>query len=383
MITQMTDESGYPIVIPPKEAYYYFPTKKDQASENPKKPYKMQRHIFEGAVEYTQFEKEKLQEFDHQIHRHNQTKSKKIIFPEFWNDSYSLRVIQATNYIIEESIKMTERYVEWLKSFLPPILSDRSKEALNSGFIYVHGRDNRYRPIVCVDANVYLDYQKVYNINEWYTALIYMDEYVLKYLSIPGQVEQWAVILDIGRVSIMSIPPEIKNLMKMLQEIYLCRVSSIYVLGLGGFVNFLWRMIKGLIDKATEKKIKIISSSKKDLFVNINREQVEKKYGGLAPNVEGGCFFPPNVPSNNYLTENDDYNALHVSESQYLKMLKSNPKIVRSPYLPKKESVKLLKRSNIKIVASERSLNKHKQEVIHEVDEGKISFLIPIIRTIT
>ena len=56
-----------------------------------------------------------------------------------------------------------QEYLEW-KRVKPVIeLTPKIQEFLNSGIVYVHGRDNRFRPIIVM--NMYLlDTQKVTNV---------------------------------------------------------------------------------------------------------------------------------------------------------------------------------------------------------------------------
>ena len=76
-------------------------------------------------------------------------------------------------------------------------------------------------------------------------------------------------------------------------------------------------MVKGLLDEQTKKKIKILkTSTPEELPSHFNLSQVERKYGGTAPNAEE--FWPPTMPG-------PPFNSAKEPEGHFLSEISSFP----------------------------------------------------------
>lgn len=319
---------------PPKEAYFYFPSQKEMVEYDPKIKEKTYRKIFENKVPYLDFENQKLNEFYENLEKNSQKLFKKsYTLPENFNKDNVLRFIQATCYDCAKALKLIHDHIEWRNSFFPINLSQNSMKILNSGFLYVHGRDHRYRPIVVMNADIYLKYKKAYTYEDWLNAVIYLMEYIVNNMLIPGQVENWVIICDFGKVSLLSPPSEFQSFMSVLQSNYRCRLYCIYLIGVGTFVRILFNMIKGFLDATTQRKIRLVKSKAfEEIFEIINPSQVEKRFGGKAENVEN-YYFPPVMPNNNEILRKDDRDdKSYVTEDEYFELTNSNKVTVVCPF---------------------------------------------------
>jgi hypothetical protein len=318
---------------PPKEAYFYVPRGREVIEFDEKYPNKTMRRIFDGGVEYNYFEIHKLKQLKRDIEKHNSDKPKKLIYPEGWKESDTLRFLQASGYNSFKTIEFLINHFEWRSKNLPIKLSDKTKEILNTGFIYIHGRDSRYRPIINIVAQIYEKNKKTFQFSEWENAVIYFMEYTLKNLLIPGQIENWDIICDLKNVSITSLPEDLKKLLNILQNNYRCRLYLMYIINIGGWVSLGWSIIRKFLDSSVEKKIKILKNNEiNEIFNLINPLQVEKKYEGKATNVNN-LFFPPIFPSNCYFLPNEKKSNILLDEEIYKNLAKTNQKMCLSPHL--------------------------------------------------
>jgi hypothetical protein len=313
---------------PPKEAFFYFPKDKDIIDNDPNDPKLSIRKIFEGGTEYTLFEKEELSIFKKEL---------KVYCPEvlpYVDESTCLRFLQATSYNHLKALKNLIENYEWKQKYFPLSLNIKHKEILNTGFVYVHGRDNRFRPIIVVDPSVFLKYMNRFDMDEMINSLIFLLEYVLQNLLIPGQVENWIIICDVSNINVTSIPKEFKMIMNILSRNYKCRLYSMYIMNLSFVFSLLWKAFKSMINPITEKKIIIVQEvdSNCEIFKSINKTQIEKKFGGNAENVFSH-FFPPIFPSNNYFLLEENPEDILITEQRYNDLLRNNTKIKVSPYL--------------------------------------------------
>jgi hypothetical protein len=69
--------------------------------------------------------------------------------------------------------------------------------------MYVHGRDHRFRPIIVFNA--YRIDLKIINEDQMLKGITYLLEIVMKYYFIPGQVENWVLIMDLNGSGLSSL----------------------------------------------------------------------------------------------------------------------------------------------------------------------------------
>jgi hypothetical protein len=322
---------------PPEEAYRFIPND-SQIVELDKRQDHTLRRIFEAKQAYLTYEEEQLEILDIAIKEFNKNKGNKrdfisINLPSTWKKYDSLRFLQATMYKADKTINILLQHFEWRKSYFPFTITNKAMEILNSGFIYVHGRDSLYRPIMIINAKFYVDNMNKYTYEDFLCCVIYFIEYMINNLLIPGQVENWIIITDLNGVSLLGIPKDMKSMMGVLGANYRCRLFINYILGMGTVLNFLWNIVKKFLDEVQLKKIKFLKKGEfGPIFDYINEEQVEERFGGKAKNLTEG-FFPPVMPSKNY----NKSGAGLVSEEEYDKLVKDDKITKISPYYLKKK----------------------------------------------
>ena len=133
--------------IPTLEMYRFFPPEEEIISIDKSNPHKNYRYIFNGQIK-TDFEREKLSQF-----YEYESKTKKINYPSDWNESDTMRILQATEYDIKKAYNNIIENINWLEN-IPKTICDKTISLLNSGFMYVHGRDHHFRPLIFVKIKV-------------------------------------------------------------------------------------------------------------------------------------------------------------------------------------------------------------------------------------
>jgi len=93
-----------------------------------------------------------------------------------------------------------------------------------------------------------------------------------------------------------------------------------------------WNIIKGMLDPNTMKKIRMIGSDKSEIFDVINKNQIEKRFGGTAENVEK-YFFPHVMPDDKILDVKEDKKGFLVTEDEYCEYVEKNTEYGKSPYI--------------------------------------------------
>lgn len=313
---------------PPKQAYLYFPNERESVELDKTNPKKILRRIFEGGIKYTLFESENLDNFAIFVSKRSMT------FPSDWQRYNTLRFLQAYSFDYEKTLQNIKEHIDWRNKYIPVNPSDNVKKLLNLGFFYVHGRDNRFRPILFLNPEIFISNVSKYVLDDWVRTLIYLFEYIKDQCFLPGQVENWILICDVGKSSILFMPKELKALLSILQSNYRCRLYTMYILNVSLFIKVLWKTINMVLDPSTQRKIKLLQGDpdiEREVFNTINKAQVEMKFGGLAGNIDRK-FFPPIFPSNDYFTNEDDHKIL-VTYSKYLDIISTNQALNPSPFI--------------------------------------------------
>ena len=338
--------SRYLRARPKKEAYLYFPKKDDQIIENPKKPEKALRMIFHNVI-FTEYEDAKLKEFYERVEFLNQKyPNKKIVIPSWWKESETRRFLQATSFTIDKSIEYIRQQLEWKSAFFPFTITSNIIKILNSGFMYIHGRDNHFRPIFIIKANTFFDLRKIYSYEEMFMSIVYFLEYVIKNILIVGQVENWIMITDITGVSLVFMPRDLKRIIDSLGSCYRCKLFRNYIIGMNSALRLIVKLFMSFLDQATVNKIKFLDSNNihSELSTFINDDNLEKKFGGNAPNIIPGDnnVFPPVMPSDNFSKEGDN---LLISEEEYKSKCngKDKPTVICEEFIEKWEREKIEK----------------------------------------
>ena len=352
--------------LPPKEAYYHFPPPDEIIIVNQKKPKKSFRRVYYN-VPYTDFENKWISEFKNIISQHPETK-----LPEYFDDYLLLAFIYATHVDLEKSYKQLVKYLKFCQQTFPVVITPSSKirEILNRGFVYVFGRDNRFRPIVICECKIFQKHYKEYATQEILSAVYFLCQFIVNNMIIPGQFESWTFIINLTGVSILSLPEPVKKMIPALSDYFLGRLYKNYIMGLNFFSRILYKIACAFLDPVTVAKVNILDKKgDPKLFEIIRPDNIEQKFGGTAPNLpvdEVDGFFPPRMPSEHFIKDNENPNNILISEEEYINKYKSGqiPECCVSPYIYEK----------LNAINNENKINMEQDEKLEEIinEENKI-----------
>ncbi len=107
-------------------------------------------------------------------------------------------------------------------------------------------------------------------------ATIYVHEEVIKNMFIPGQVENWTVIYDLGGMGVTEIPMSaIKGTTAKVSHNYGGKLYKMFTVNAPGTIYFTWKLVSAFLDPVTVEKIKISkTNTDKTIFDNIDPSQV-------------------------------------------------------------------------------------------------------------
>ena len=304
--------------LPPREAYYYFPQGEEVVIFNKKKPEKTLRRIYIN-VPFTDLENEWLSKFKLIIASHPENK-----IPDFWNDGLNLAYIYSTECKLEKAyIRMIE-YFKWYREHFPMNIQPEDKivKFLNTGCTYVFGRDHQFRPIIICQPYLLEKIKKEYSEDDVLNGCIFLTQYMTNYMLIPGQIENIVMFINLEKTSLLSIPDSMKKIIHTMSEYFIATLYKSYIFGMNTFLKFLYKIFCNFLEEITVKKL-VVLESKEDpkLFQDINPQNIEERFGGTAPNCIYGqenCLFPPRMPSDYYLKDDEDPKKIFISEEKYI-----------------------------------------------------------------
>ena len=339
----------YKNCLPPPESYLYFPKDQEILILNNKKPEKSLRRIFTN-VPFTENEQKWLSEFITLI----KSKPDSNTLLKIDNAVY-LRFIYSTECNLNKAYNRLSKYVNWFTNMFPMKIkpSDKIVEVLNCGLIYIYGRDHQFRPIIICQPYIFQKYEKYFNSDDIVNASLFLCQFAVNKMFIPGQIENWIMIINFKGTSFLSLPEPIKRLIQSLSDNFLARLYKCFIIGMSFFIRAVYKLICNFLEDITKQKIMILEKDDKKLFDYIREDNLEIKFGGLQSNLiygEVNCLFPPRMPSHFFLKDGEDINKILISEKEYIDLMNNNkiPKESLSPYiLEKVEKLKVEKENMV------------------------------------
>ena len=327
---------------PPKEAYFYFPKGEEIIELNRKKPESSYRKIYYDVpvLEHEKYNINKIKEIINQ---------KQIKLPDFFDDELLLRFLYADDCEMDKVFKRLTKYIEWSNKTFPLVIQPKSKtvEILNKGFVYVYGRDFRFRPILIFRLVEFVKYENIYSVEEVIYAGIFLGQFIINNMLLPGHIERWVLIINLRKTTLLSLPDHIKKLLPIMNEGFISRLHKTYVIGMNFFFRILYKIVCAFLHESTVKKIKIIDGKKdQSMFKEIRKDNVELDMGGTAPNARIGevdGIFPPRMPSEHFLLDTQRPEDELLNEEEYIKKYKNGEitkELAYPPILDKLEAEK-------------------------------------------
>ena len=120
--------------------------------------------------------------------------------------NYDLKFLNTMNYnhekvydeILENERLINEEVIQTMNSY------EKLRELIEKGILYGHGRDRKMRPIVIVNFRRLVDNNV--DVDEFFRLNDFIMSYIIANAMLPGQIEQWQLIIDLRGVALTEIP---------------------------------------------------------------------------------------------------------------------------------------------------------------------------------
>lgn len=255
-------------LAPPKSAYSFNPVQSQILIEN--EAY-VERLIFKDQV-FKDWEISAIEQLERLLKTKNLDK-------EFNLDrSDLLRFLYGQGWDTRKSVEAIQRHFEWIAEWpkyqtMYPLV----QSILNSGGLYIHGRDKFYRPLIVLRPAKIAEYPYQVQLACTYFFL----ELILDNMMIPGKIENWVMLIDFKNFNQLNQ----NSVKKIIVEVFLhyqCRLAKAYVFN----HTKLWKNFINLLPQNTFEKFSIIDSTKSNVMLkDFAGRQLEIKYGGSSPNL--------------------------------------------------------------------------------------------------
>lgn len=205
-----------------------------------------------------------------------------------------MRLLAAEKYDHSKALHHIIEHSTWLRQTYPVSFSFIG-DILKSGFLYVSGRDYKYRPVVILNVRKIVDVE--YPIDVINASTAFFCDFVVKKLLIPGKVENWIMLIDLNDVGMTSLPvKKVQAIVGMTQKHFGGRLFRQFCVNMGFMMRKSSSIFLNFVDDITQQKISVHNEKtyKEELQKLIPPACLEQKYGGQRPNIESG-FFPPDV----------------------------------------------------------------------------------------
>lgn len=203
---------------------------------------------------------------------------------------HALRILQQSKWNVDKALKVILSHLEMRVRQLP-ISESSILQELKSGVMYWHGRDRACRPVLIWRLGMTTSF----SVDKVTSLVLFILEFAVRYLLVPGRVESWVLVIDLSGVGLSTASSHGRSMMgnitRLLEEVYCGRNFCTKIFHMPWVVR---AIVNSLIPEDKKSKVEFVAD--KDI-PNVMRglcepHQLEEQYGGTAPNVKNGEAYP-------------------------------------------------------------------------------------------
>lgn len=217
-----------------------------------------------------------------------------------WILPHLSRLLQQCKYKPEPALKLWSLLLEERVDKLPISYRD-VREGLRFGFVYFHGRDMRCRPLLTIRVGRSAPFFGKPDLIK--LVFLYSMEFAVRYLMVPGRVENWSVIIDCSGIENLPSFWRVKDvahaIAATLGKVYSGRMAwtKIFNFPKSWPYKALRVFVEGIVSGlGKSEKVAIVSGSDTAAWKGqVELGQLEEAFGGTAPDLAPEDTFPPRM----------------------------------------------------------------------------------------
>ena len=197
-----------------------------------------------------------------------------------------------------------------------------------------------------------------YDFEDINRSIIYLVNYVMEYLLIPGQIENWIIFVDFDGIGVTDLGDFQKIISAFSKR--RGRVFKNFFVNVGTILRLSIKAYAKMVSSVAKKSIILGNNELYKVTELISPDNLEQKYGGKAPNVTpgGNNLFPPIMPNANYALNGETLNI--VSPETYKNICMGNNR----PYVICPEYEKIWEEEKYNEEMNKKKKNEEKKEKI-------------------
>jgi len=207
--------------------------------------------------------------------------------------SMATRFLSRSRGDCKRALKLMQETQEWRERYFEagPLRDEDLREDLGHGIVYFCGRDRCLRPTVVVRGNrIPQRWYKEKRVDKLVRVLVFCTEYFLRYMVVPGKVENLNVIFDLKGLGISQVPVHaLAEVYGVMSHHYIGRVFRFYVANMPFTLRALSGVAMAMMTDRQRQKLTILDNVSK-LKQDFAPHQLENDLGGALPPFTE--FFP-------------------------------------------------------------------------------------------
>lgn len=198
------------------------------------------------------------------------------------------RFLSSARTDVKKAMKSMQATQEWRSAYFRdgPLRDESILEDLNLGIVYFSGRDSELRPTLVVRAcRIPQQWYKEKRVDRLIRLLVFCMEYMLRYMLVPGRIENLCVIVDLKGIGFSQVSVgALSDVYKVMSHHYSGRVFRFFIANLPTCLSMIAGMAKALLTDRQKQKL-VVLRDVKELQKHFALHQLEDDLGGSRP-----CF---------------------------------------------------------------------------------------------
>lgn len=194
-----------------------------------------------------------------------------------------------------KALKLMQATQAWRENYFKggPVTDEAVREDMQHGVVYFVGRDVALRPALVIRASrIPKQWYKEKRTDRLIRLLIFCMEYLLRFMLVPGRVENLSVIVDLTGLGLSQVPiSALTEVYKVMSHHYIGRVYKFYVCNASPTLFAIAGMAKSILTDRQRQKLNILDNVS-ELRKDFVPDQLEKDLGGTREVVKRFLPFP-------------------------------------------------------------------------------------------
>jgi len=231
-----------------------------------------------------------------ELDRLNQMRQEaKTVGGEFYPSvaSMATRFLSRARMDPKKAVKLMKATQEWRRDYFKngPVSDAEIAEDIKHGIVYFTGRDCNLRPAIVIRAaRIPQQWYKDRCVDRFIRMLIFCMEYFVRYMVVPGKIENLSVIVDLQGLGISQVPVgPLGEVYSVMSQHYIGRVYRFYCCNVSYMLSSIAGVVKGLLTDRQKQKLCMLDSVN-ELRKDFALHMLEEDLGGSRPGVTR--FFP-------------------------------------------------------------------------------------------